>query len=181
MNKKLLFILIPIAIVLLIGIIVLVIALNGQTEKPQDTTSPTDTVVEEFLNDNLPHIGTEDIALNGNKILTIKIAPIAKDTYKENSIALYSDGQVLSTILYEDGTKIYQKNTIKQSDIETILKLCNNAESFSLPTERCSEGNMYSISCPDCDLSIESCGLCSPEAIDLFYNIKKILLSEGEQ
>ena len=180
MNKKLLFILIPIAIVLLIGMIVLVIALNGQTEKPQDTTNTSETVVEEILNDNLPHIGTEDITLSGKEIVKIKISPIGQDAYKENSITLYSNGQVLSTTLYEDGTKIYQRNTIKQDDIDAVLKLCNNAKSFSAPAKRCPEGNEYIVSCPDCNLSIESCGLCSPEAINLFYNIKKILLSEGD-
>jgi len=179
MNKKLLFILIPIAIVLLIGIIVLVIALNDQTEKPQDTTNPSETVIEEIPDDNLPHIGTEDITISGKEIVKIKISPIGQDAYKENSITLYSNGQVLSTILYEDGTKIYQKNTIKQDDIDAVLKLCDNAESFSAPDERCSEGNEYIVSCPDYNLSIESCGLCSPEAINLFYSIKKILLSEG--
>ena len=112
-------------------------------------------------------------------MLTIKITPIGEDVYKENSITLYSDGQVLSTILYEDGTKIYQKNTIEQSDIDSIFKMCNDAKSFSAPSKRCTEGNTYIISYPDGNLSIESCGLCSPEAIDLFYNIKKILLSEG--
>ena len=179
MNKKLLFILVPIAVVLLSGIIVLVIALGGQTEKPKDTTNPSDTVVEDVLNDNLPHIGIENAIPTGKEALTIKITPIGEDVYKENSITLYSDGQVLSTILYEDGTKIYQKNTIEQSDIDSIFKMCNDAKSFSAPSKRCTEGNTYIISYPDGNLSIESCGLCSPEAIDLFYNIKKILLSEG--
>lgn len=180
MNKKLLFILISVAALLLVGMIVLLTALGGNTT-PNTTENPTstDTPLNNIPSDNSPHIITEDITLTGDEVVFIKISPIGQGEYEENKIMLYSDGQVFNIISYKDGTKIIQKNKINENDFNTVLKLCNDAESFNKPSNQCTEGNNYIISYPDGNLSIESCGLCSPEAIDLFYNIKKILLSEG--
>lgn len=182
MNKKLLFILIPIAVLLFAGMIVLLVILGGNTT-PDTTENPTSTnaPINQIPSDNLPHVITENIVLTGEEIVIIKIAPIGQGNYKENKIILYPDGQVLNITFYEDETMIAQKSKINQSNIDAILKLCNDAESFDKPSEQCTEGSIYYISCPKSNLKIESCGLCSPEAIDLFYNIKKILLSEGVQ
>ena len=103
MNKKLLFILIPIAVLLFAGMIALLVMLGGNTT-PNTTENPTSTnaPINQIPSDNSPHVITENIVLTGEEIVVIKIAPIGQGNYKENKIILYPDGQVLNITSYED-------------------------------------------------------------------------------